>query len=45
MSMASLLVNWVQGNAESLPFQDDEFDVYTVAFGIRNCTHIDKVGG
>ena len=38
------LVNWVQGNAECLPFQDNEFDVYTVAFGIRNCTHVDKVG-
>ncbi|VDM35362.1 unnamed protein product [Hydatigera taeniaeformis] len=37
------LVNWVQGNAENLPFKDNQFDVYTVAFGIRNCTHVDKV--
>ncbi|VDK20609.1 unnamed protein product [Taenia asiatica] len=36
-------INWVQGNAENLPFEDNQFDVYTVAFGIRNCTHVDKV--
>lgn len=28
--------NWVCANAESLPFEDSEFDCYTVAFGIRN---------
>jgi demethylmenaquinone methyltransferase/2-methoxy-6-polyprenyl-1,4-benzoquinol methylase len=32
---------WVEGNAESLPFKDDTFDVYTIAFGLRNVTHID----
>jgi demethylmenaquinone methyltransferase/2-methoxy-6-polyprenyl-1,4-benzoquinol methylase len=32
----------VQGNAESLPFPDRHFDAYTIAFGIRNVTHIDK---
>lgn len=30
-----------QGNAESLPFPDRSFDAYTIAFGIRNVTHID----
>lgn len=30
------------GNAEALPFPDDSFDAYTIAFGIRNVTHIDK---
>ena len=30
------------GNAEALPFPDKSFDAYTVAFGIRNVTHIDK---
>ena len=28
------------GNAESLPFPDRSFDAYTIAFGIRNVTHI-----
>lgn len=30
------------GNAESLPFADKSFDSYTIAFGIRNVTHIDR---
>ncbi|WP_137388335.1 class I SAM-dependent methyltransferase [Rhodoligotrophos defluvii] len=30
------------GNAEALPFPDKSFDAYTIAFGIRNVTHIDK---
>lgn len=33
--------NWTTGNAESLPFPDNSFDVYTIAFGLRNVTHID----
>ena len=33
---------WVTGNAESLPFPDASFDLYTIAFGLRNVTHIDK---
>jgi demethylmenaquinone methyltransferase/2-methoxy-6-polyprenyl-1,4-benzoquinol methylase len=32
---------FVQGNAESLPFADKSFDAYTIAFGIRNITHIE----
>ncbi|VDK40048.1 unnamed protein product [Dibothriocephalus latus] len=36
-------IEWVQGNAENLPFDDNMFDLYTIAYGIRNCTHIDKV--
>jgi demethylmenaquinone methyltransferase / 2-methoxy-6-polyprenyl-1,4-benzoquinol methylase len=35
-------VNWVCGNAEELPAPDNSFDAYTIAFGIRNVTHIDK---
>ena len=35
-------IEWVCGNAESLPFPDASFDAYTIAFGIRNVTHIDK---
>lgn len=30
------------GNAETLSFPDAGFDAYTIAFGIRNVTHIDK---
>ncbi|HEY1875897.1 MAG TPA: bifunctional demethylmenaquinone methyltransferase/2-methoxy-6-polyprenyl-1,4-benzoquinol methylase UbiE, partial [Rhizomicrobium sp.] len=35
-------IEWVCGNAESLPFPDASFDAYTIAFGIRNVTHIDR---
>ncbi len=31
----------VEGNAEALPFADRTFDAYTIAFGIRNVTHIE----
>ncbi len=30
------------GNAETLPFPNKHFDAYTIAFGIRNVTHIDR---
>ena len=30
------------GNAEALAFPDKSFDAYTIAFGIRNVTHIDS---
>lgn len=33
---------WVVGNAEALPVEDNSVDVYTIAFGLRNVTHIDK---
>src|SRR5512143_557362 len=32
---------FVQGNAEALPFADRSFDAYTIAFGMRNLTHIE----
>jgi demethylmenaquinone methyltransferase/2-methoxy-6-polyprenyl-1,4-benzoquinol methylase len=35
-------VDIVEGNAEQLPFPDRSFDAYTIAFGIRNVTHIDR---
>ena len=35
-------IEWVCGDAEALPFKDKEFDAYSIAFGIRNVTHIDK---
>lgn len=34
---------WKQEDAEKLSFPDDSFSAYTIAFGIRNVTHIDKV--
>ncbi|XP_017102387.2 2-methoxy-6-polyprenyl-1,4-benzoquinol methylase, mitochondrial [Drosophila bipectinata] len=36
-------VAWKCADAEKLPFQDETFNAYTIAFGIRNCTHVDKV--
>lgn len=33
---------WTCGNAESLPFPNMSFDAYTIAFGLRNVTHIDQ---
>lgn len=33
---------WSRQNAEALTFEDRVFDAYTIAFGIRNVTHIDK---
>jgi demethylmenaquinone methyltransferase/2-methoxy-6-polyprenyl-1,4-benzoquinol methylase len=33
---------WSEQNAETLTFGDAEFDAYTIAFGIRNVTHIDR---
>ncbi len=35
-------VNFVNGNAENLPFADGSFDYYSVSFGIRNFACIDK---
>jgi demethylmenaquinone methyltransferase/2-methoxy-6-polyprenyl-1,4-benzoquinol methylase len=35
-------ISFTQGNAEALAFPDRSFDAYTIAFGIRNVTHIDK---
>jgi demethylmenaquinone methyltransferase/2-methoxy-6-polyprenyl-1,4-benzoquinol methylase len=34
-------LSFVRGNGESLPFPDRSFDAYTIAFGIRNFTHLD----
>ncbi|MCV6546412.1 MAG: bifunctional demethylmenaquinone methyltransferase/2-methoxy-6-polyprenyl-1,4-benzoquinol methylase UbiE [Cohaesibacter sp.] len=35
-------LDFVQGNAEDLPFDDNSFDAYTIAYGIRNVPRIDK---
>ncbi len=36
-------IEWVCGDAERLPFPDASVDAYTIAFGIRNVTHIELV--
>ncbi|ORY05444.1 ubiquinone/menaquinone [Basidiobolus meristosporus CBS 931.73] len=37
-------ISFKVGNAEKLTeVPDSSVDVYTIAFGIRNCTHVDKV--
>src|SRR5690606_5697212 len=48
-------VDFVEANAEELPFEDGRFDAYTIAFGIRNVPRMEvalaeafrvlKVGG
>ncbi len=35
-------LDWSVQNAEVLSFESAGFDAYTIAFGIRNVTHIDK---
>jgi demethylmenaquinone methyltransferase / 2-methoxy-6-polyprenyl-1,4-benzoquinol methylase len=35
-------LTWTTGDAETLPFPDRSFDAYTIAFGLRNVTDIDK---
>jgi demethylmenaquinone methyltransferase/2-methoxy-6-polyprenyl-1,4-benzoquinol methylase len=35
-------IHWSVGDAEALPAPDGSFDAYTIAFGIRNVTHIEK---
>src|SRR5690554_7765672 len=34
-------IEYVQANAECLPFEDNSFDVITIAFGLRNVTDKD----
>ncbi len=35
-------IEYVQANAETLPFEENTFDVVTIAFGLRNVTDKDK---
>lgn len=39
----NLKINWEHCSADDLPFDDNSFNAYTISFGIRNCTHKDKV--
>ncbi|XP_051912549.1 ubiquinone/menaquinone biosynthesis C-methyltransferase UbiE-like [Hippocampus zosterae] len=38
-------LEFVEGNAEELPFEADSFDVYTIAFGLRNVPRTAKALG
>jgi demethylmenaquinone methyltransferase / 2-methoxy-6-polyprenyl-1,4-benzoquinol methylase len=35
-------VDFIEANAEELPFESASFDAYTIAFGIRNVPHIER---
>lgn len=35
-------IHLMSGDAEDLPFEDNTFDVITVAFGVRNFEHLEK---
>jgi demethylmenaquinone methyltransferase / 2-methoxy-6-polyprenyl-1,4-benzoquinol methylase len=35
-------IDFIEANAEELPFPDNSFDGYTIAFGIRNVPRIEK---
>jgi demethylmenaquinone methyltransferase/2-methoxy-6-polyprenyl-1,4-benzoquinol methylase len=35
-------IEWVQGDALQLPFEDDSFDAATVGFGVRNLEDLDR---
>ena len=35
-------LKWVNAHAESLPFKDDSFDYYSISYGIRNVSDINK---
>ena len=35
-------IEYVEANAEDLPFADDQFDIVTMAFGLRNVTNKDN---
>ena len=41
-SSYSSRMRWVVGDAMALPFKRNTFDIYTISFGIRNVTKIDK---
>lgn len=35
-------ISWVEGDAQKLPFPDQSFDCYTIAFGIRNVVRVEE---
>ena len=35
-------INWIISSAENLPFDNNQFDFYTISFGLRNTKNINK---
>jgi demethylmenaquinone methyltransferase/2-methoxy-6-polyprenyl-1,4-benzoquinol methylase len=35
-------IKWIKAQAEKLPFKDNTFDFYSISYGIRNVTDINK---
>ena len=35
-------VNWIKSTAEAIPVEDNSYDFYTISYGIRNVTDINK---
>jgi demethylmenaquinone methyltransferase / 2-methoxy-6-polyprenyl-1,4-benzoquinol methylase len=35
-------INFIEGDAQQLPFPDNHFDSAVISFGLRNLTHLDK---
>ena len=35
-------IRWIKANTEKLPFKNNTFDYYTISFGIRNVSDINK---
>lgn len=42
LGLDSARMRWVLGDAMDLPFEENSFDAYTIAFGIRNVVRIEK---
>ncbi len=43
LNLQSDMVNWLCADAQELPLEDNSFDLYTIAFGIRNVVNVPKV--
>lgn len=43
LKLKSDTLSWLCADAQQLPLEDDSFDLYTIAFGIRNVVDISKV--
>jgi ubiquinone/menaquinone biosynthesis methyltransferase len=37
------LITWIVADGQSLPFDDETFNAYTISFGLRCCSNMDKM--